>query len=536
MTIRSVGDDLARTGSYVVRALWLFDAYGDREAVAGQGRRLTYRQVRDQVLDLAAGLQERGVRAGTGVLVLAGNTIELPALQLALHLLGARTMWIAPIAGRTEIEQFAALSQPDLFLYDAVGKAEPGARLSKQLGHRVPVLCLGEGGPGPNLLAPRAPGAAAFRPERAGDDIATCLQTSGTTGVPKLVHHRQAFYEQILNLAADFVAAGNPLLRHLSHSPMAFASGQITGLFNLFTGGVLFLEETWDAGNALAIIERERINSTYVSPPLLYQLLDHPALATTDVTSLFMLNVGAGPAAPSRLRQAIAAFGPCLRIVYGLSEVIVVTAQPGLTEDPEHPERLRSSGTPYGDVRVQIRDGEGTPLEPGETGEIWAASRLAFAGYWGRPELTARTIVDGWVRTGDLGFLDEDGYLYVVDRVADTIITGKANWNVYTRPIEDLLAAQPGVRAAAVIGVPDEEYGEVPHAYVVRRAGEHPAAADLAAAVVAEYNEMWEPRGVTFLDELPLTIAGKVDKQALRSRWADGHRAGEHRAGDRASR
>src|SRR6266545_2062414 len=358
-----IDDALSQTGSYVSRALRLFDSYGDREAVVGGGRRLTYRGVRGLVVDLAGVLQRHGIGAGTGVLVLAGNTVELPALQLALHLLGARTMWIAPIAGRTEIEQFA----------------------------------------------------------------------------------------------------------------------------------VLFLEETWDAGNCLAVIERERINSTYVSPPLLYQLLDHPALADTDVSSLFMLNVGAGPAAPSRLRQAIVAFGPCLRIVYGLSEVIVVTAQPGLTEDPEHPERLRSSGTPYGDVRVQIRDGEGTPIEPGETGEIWAASRLAFAGYWGRPELTARTIVDGWVRTGDLGFLDEDGYLYVVDRVADTIITGKANWNVYTRPIEDLLAAQPGVRAAAVIGVPDEEYGEVPHAYVVRRAGEHPAAADLAAAVVAEYNEMWEP-------------------------------------------
>src|SRR6266508_2090802 len=343
-----IDDALSQTGSYVSRALRLFDSYGDREAVVGGGRRLTYREVRGLVVDLAGVLQRHGIGAGAGVLVLAGNTVELPALQLALHLLGARTMWIAPIAGRSEIEQFAALSEPDVFLYDAAGKAELGERLATQLG--VTVLCLGPGGLGPDVLS----GQAADLEPRPTGDLATCLQTSGTTGIPKLVHHGREFYEQILTLGADFVAAGNPLLRHLSHSPMAFASGQITGLFNL--------------------------------------------------------NVGAGPAAPSRLRQAIVAFGPCLRIVYGLSEVIVVTAQPGLTEDPEHPERLRSSGTPYGDVRLQTRDASGTALPPGETGEIWAASRLAFKGYWGQPELTARTIVDGWVRTG------------------------KANWNVYCRP------------------------------------------------------------------------------------------------------
>jgi acyl-CoA synthetase (AMP-forming)/AMP-acid ligase II len=511
----AVGENLEHSDSYVKTALGLFAGYGDAPAIVAGDRRLSYAGLRAQVLDLAATLQERGVGPGTGVLVLAGNTLELPALQLALHLVGARSMWIAPIAGRREIEAFARLSQPDVFVYDATSKAELGERLAVQLG--VPVHCLGPGGLGPDLMRPPS---GTFTPEYSDVEPATCLQTSGTTGEPKLVHHRQAFYEQILTLAADYLAAGLPVLRHLSHSPMAFASGQITSFFNLFQGGVLFVEDQWDAGRALATIERERINSTYVSPPLLYQLLDHPDLATTDVSSMFMLNVGAGPAAPSRLRQAIARFGPVLRIVYGLSEVIVVTAQPGLTEDPEHPERLRSSGTPYGDVRVEIRGAGGQPLPAGETGEIYATSKLRFAGYWGRPDLTERTIVDGWVRTGDLGYLDSDGFLYVVDRVQDTIVTGASNWNVYCRPIEDLLQAQPGVRAAAVIGVPDEEFGEVPHAYVVRYAGAAVEAAELQAVVRDEFNDMWVPRSVEFLDELPLTSAHKVDKVALRARHA----------------
>jgi fatty-acyl-CoA synthase len=514
MSVDAVLDkNLEQSGSYVVTALGLFARYGETEAIVAGGQRLTFAQLRAQVLDLAATLQDRGVGPDTGVLVLAGNTLELPALQLALHLVGARTMWIAPIAGRREIEAFARLSEADVFVYDARTKAVVGERLAVSLG--VPVHCLGEGGLGPDLLAPAT---ATFQPEYGDLTPATCLQTSGTTGEPKLVHHRQAFYEQILTLAADYLAAGLPVLRHLSHSPMAFASGQITSFFNLFMGGVLFLEDEWDAGRALATIERERINSTYVSPPLLYQLLDHPDLPTTDVSSLFMLNVGAGPAAPSRLRQAIARFGPVLRIVYGLSEVIVVTAQPGLTEDPAHPERLRSSGAPYGDVRVEIRDADGRTVPPGQTGEIYATSKLRFVGYWGRPDLTERAIVDDWVRTGDLGYLDADGYLYVVDRVQDTIVTGASNWNVYCRPIEDLLQSHPGVRAAAVIGVPDAAFGEVPHAYVVRYDGAVVTGQELQKLVRDEFNEMWTPRQIDFLAELPLTSAHKIDKVALRAR------------------
>ena len=499
--------------NYVRAALELFDGYGDADAISGGGRVLSYRDVAELVLRLAAELQHHGARPGSSVLIFAGNTVELPALQLAVHLIGARAMWIAPVTGRIEIAQFARMAEPDLYVYDPVGKAGPGGALAEDLG--VPVLCLGPGGAGPDILdrSPRE-----FVPPQEYVEPATCLQTSGTTGVPKLVHHRQSFYEQVMRLAAGYVAEGLPRLRHLSHSPIAFASGHMPCLFNLFTGGVLFLEETFEAGNALAIIGREQINSAFVSPPLLYQLLDHPALAGTDTSAMFMLNVGAGPAAPSRLRQAIERFGPCLRIVYGLSEVIVVTAQPGLTDDPAHPERLRSAGLPYGDVRVEIRDPDRNPLPIGQTGEIWVSSRLNFAGYWGNPELTTDTIFDGWVRTRDLGFVDADGYLFIVDRTTDMII-GKSGWSIYTRPIEDVLIAQDGVSTAAVIGVPDEVFGEVPWAYVVPYdPADPPSAEQLCRTVETVYDDIWRPRGVDFVDELPLTVAGKVDKQALRAR------------------
>lgn len=505
--------------NYVHEALDLFAGFGDREALVGGGRRLTYPEVAAEVRGLAGALLRHGVRPGAAVLVMLGNTLEGPLLQLALHLLGCRSMWVAPVTSRREVDEFVALAGPDAFVHDP--RDPLGAEIAAGL-TGVPVLCLGPGGAGPDLTAaggePTDLPAAAPAPE-------SFLQTSGTTGTPKLVHHRESFYRQILALAADFRAAGFPLLRHLSHSPMWLASGQITTLFNLFTGGVLFLREQWDPAAFIRTVHTERLTSTFVTPPMLYEVLDHPALDGADFSAMFMFNVGAGPAAPARLRQAIARFGPCLRIVYGLSEAVVICALPGLTDDPEHPERLRSCGRPYGDVAVEIRDAEGRVLPAGADGEVWVRTKLSFAGYHGQPELTAETLVDGWVRTRDIGHLDTDGYLYLVDRLQDRILTRQRSWPIYSRPIEDVLAAHPEVRAAAVIGVPDPVAGEVPHAYVVPAPGATVTGDELIALVTRELSETWAPGAVEFLDALPLNRSAKVDKRALRARYAAAHPA-----------
>ncbi|SCF14815.1 AMP-binding protein [Micromonospora chokoriensis] len=508
-------DGAGRTTTYVDRALDLFADFGDREALVGGGRRLTYVEAAALVRTMAATLTRHGVRPGAAVLVTVANAVEGPLLQLALHLIGCRTMWVAPVTSRREVDEFISLARPDALVYDARDPGSLGPALAAAL-PGTPVCCLGAGGAGPDLTAPAdvaelpAPGAT---PE-------SFLQTSGTTGSPKLVHHTEGFYAQILTLAADFRAAGFPLLRHLSHSPMWLASGQITALFNLFTGGVLFLRDDWDPAAFVDTVQRERITSTFVTPPMLYELLDHPALVGADFSTMFMFNVGAGPAAPARLRQAIARFGPVLRIVYGLSEAVVITALPGLTDDPEHPERLRSCGRPYGDVRIEIRDDDGTVLPTGRDGEVWVHTRLSFAGYHGQPELTAQTLVDGWVRTRDIGHLDDDGYLYLVDRAHDMIVTHRRNWAIFCRPIEDVLAGHPQVRAAAVIGVPDETVGEVPYAYVVLAPGATVGGAELIDLVTAELNEMWAPAAVEIVDRLPVNRSVKVDKRALRERYA----------------
>jgi fatty-acyl-CoA synthase len=266
-------------------------------------------------------------------------------------------------------------------------------------------------------------------------------------------------------------------------------------------------------------IEQERITSTLLAPPLLYKVLDDPQLANTDVSSLLSLSVAGSATTPDRVVEAIDRFGKALRIVYGMSESPFITAMPDVQHDPEHPERLSSWGLPYGDITLEIRGPGGEVLPTGEAGEIWVSGSLIMRGYWGEPELTAETIVDGWLRTGDVGKLDADGYLYIVDRTKDMIVTGYGSSNIFCGPIEDALASHPQVRAAAAIGVPHAEYGEAIHAYVITAPGASVTPEQLRKLAVAALNEEWSPSGVDFIDEFPITVSGKVDKKALRAHY-----------------
>jgi acyl-CoA synthetase (AMP-forming)/AMP-acid ligase II len=235
------------------------------------------------------------------------------------------------------------------------------------------------------------------------------------------------------------------------------------------------------------------------------------------MSSFKSLTVAGASTSPTRLLEAIERFGKAVRIVYGMSESPFISAMPDVEFDPEHPQRLSSCGVPYGDVKVEVRDAEGKGVPTGEIGEIWVSGSLLMKGYWGEPELTAETIVDGWLRTGDAGHLDDDGYLYIVDRTKDMIVTGYGSTNVFCRPVEDALASHPQVRGAAVIGVPHDEWGEAVHAYVITIPGASVTSEQLCKLATAALNDAWAPKTIDFLDEFPLTVSGKVDKKALRA-------------------
>lgn len=507
-----------RHPNYVLRALELFAEYGDREALVGGGRRFTYAELGAAVLDMAAALREHGVHPTMTVAVAMGHPPEGPILHLALHLLGCRSVWLRSTVTQREITDHLRLTSPDMFVYDTRTHKEFGLRHGEQLA--IPVLCLGPHGAGPDLLAPRdhPTGLTELGPVTGEPDVV--FQTSGTTGAPKLIVQGQDLYWQIVRLAEQMVAAGEPVWRHLSLSKLSHVSGQISAMLYLFAGSTLVLMHEYDPAEFLATVQRERISSTFISPPDLYDILDHPDLDHTDCGSMRMLSVGAAPAAPSRLRQAVERFGPVVRITYGLSESPFISAYPRVGDADQRPDRIRSCGQPYGDVLVEIRDELGTPVGVGELGELWVSSKLNFVGYLGNPELTRESLVDGWVRTRDLGYVDTDGFLYLLGRTQDVIITGQSCEKVYPRPIEDALASHRDVRSAAVIGVPDPAAVEAVHAYVVLTPGATVTSEELTALVRDQLTESHAPRSIEIVDRLPVNQTGKVDRETLRSKYA----------------
>jgi fatty-acyl-CoA synthase len=506
--------------NYVHRAIELFAEYGDREALVRHERRLTYAEFRNSILHLAETLHAHGVRAGMTVAVLVDRPLEAPILQLALHLLGTRTVWIDPDALRRDLGEYLRLVRPEILVYDARTVSPYGREVAGLLA--VPVLCLGSGGLGPDVLTPQ-PGRPDFDPAWATSAPDSVFQTSGTTGTPKLVHHRESFYRQVITLAEELVAAGEREVRHLSVSGLSYMAGQISSLLYLFSGATLIMLDGFEVDEWLTTAERERVTSAFIAPPVLSAILDSPRLDRLDLSRLTVLSVGAAPATRSRLRQAIRRFGPVLRITYGLSECPFISAMPNLADGP----LLTSCGQPYGDVRVEIRAEDGAVVRDGEVGELWVASALTFAGYLGQPELSAETLVDGWVRTHDLGYRDADGFLYLVGRTQDMIIAGQYCEKIFPRPIEDTLTTHPRVRAAAVIGVPDPVFGEAAHAYVVTTPGATVTGEELAELVGGELAAEWVPGTFEFVDALPLTAIGKVNTSALRARYAAEHRTAD---------
>lgn len=507
--------------NYVRRALDLFETFGEDEAIVAEGFRLSYADLRAGVHTLVRVLRAQGVEPGSAVAVLVSNPPEAVVLQFALHVMGCRSVWIGANAPQPQRVEFLAMADVSAFIYDA--RTLP--RMGRNMASTVPdvlVMCLGPNGDGADLLAEEWAVDASAIPD-AAPEPSSVFQTGGTTGKPKMVQHGHGFFQMLRLLSDYWVATGEHKLRHLASSGFHHVSGQMPAMMTLFSGGTLFLIPDFRAEEVIAAIERYSITSTFLTPPLLYEILDHPNLAKTDTSSMLMLSVGGAATAPSRMRQAIAHFGPVMRPVYGMSEAPFITALPKLGDDPDNPERVRSAGLPYGDIRIEIHAEDGSPCATGEVGEVWVAGGLSMVGYWSQPEQTAQTLVDGWVHTGDMGYLDANGYLYLVDRIKDIIITGMGSMNVYSRPIEDLLLAHPQVAVAAVIGVPDAAMGEAVHAYVVPADGATVTPEELRDMVERSLDEVWAPREVEFVDELPRTDFGKIDKKALRARYEKEH-------------
>jgi fatty-acyl-CoA synthase len=255
-------------------------------------------------------------------------------------------------------------------------------------------------------------------------------------------------------------------------------------------------------------------------------LLDHPGIAEANLASLELVIYGASPMSPARLAEGMRRLGPVFMQLYGQSEAPnCITALHTYEHDPEgHPGRLASCGTPIGSSIVRLVDDAGKEVAVGEVGEICVRGPLVMPGYWNNPEETARALRHGWLYTGDLARRDPEGFLYIVDRSKDMIVTG--GFNVFPREVEDVLTRHPAVAAAAVIGVPDPKWGEAVKAAVVLRPGASVHAEALIALVREHKGPVQAPKSIDFVDALPVTGLGKLDKKALRARYWEGQSRG----------
>jgi long-chain acyl-CoA synthetase len=380
-------------------------------------------------------------------------------------------------------------------------------------------------------------------------DLAHIAYTGGTTGRSKGVQlpHRNVVVNTLQSACwtsgsvPDLDGAGGVVLDQVQPAtefpirlgtgvavtvaPWFHAMGTIAGLnVPILTGTTIVLHERFEPGAYLADVERFRATSMGGAPPLYAALLRHPDLATRDLSSVRYLGFGAAPLAVEMIHTLYRRFGDQAVIVegYGLTEVTMLA-----TAGPAARSARRKAGTvgvPVSDTEVRVVDADGAPLPSGQPGEVCIRGPQVMTGYRGRPEETAAALVDGWLHTGDVGVIDEDGYLTIVDRIKDMLIY--KGYNVYPRELEELLFARPGVVGAAVVGRPDPVAGELPVAFVVAPALTEADGAALMDAVNDQVPPYKRLRELHLVDAIPVSAAGKVLKRELRDRLVVDHPTG----------
>jgi acyl-CoA synthetase (AMP-forming)/AMP-acid ligase II len=503
----------------------------DAEAFRYRDERLTYRDWHLLADQMAAILAARGLGQGDVVALLLPSTPFYLIAYLGAARLGAVTTGINARYRRTEIGHILRRSGAKLLVavdgwHDADFRAavEP---LRSNLPELIDVCWLSANALRSSTTAVVAELAGGATPpprlEVAPDDPVAIVFTSGTTGIPKgaWYAHRSlmALAEIDTRRYRDDVI---PFRKHLV-AGLSFAHVGSMARIAIQIGhrGSSLIHDAFDPATVLEVIERERLTHLGGFPTQIIMMLDHPDRPRRDLTSLRSVLLGGAPSSPELIRQVQETLHVEVSVRYSSTEVGIATAS--LPNDS--PEVLSTTvGKPTVGVELRVVDGENREVPPDTPGEVVVRSPATMRGYWRDPEATAATIdAEGWVHTGDVGYLDAAGYLHLRGRQSEMFIRG--GYNVYPAEIEDLLAKHPKVARAAVVGMPDDVFGEVGWAFVVPRdPAIPPSLTELREFVGAELASFKRPDGLTLLSELPLTPMFKVDKRALRTSRAEGSR------------
>jgi acyl-CoA synthetase (AMP-forming)/AMP-acid ligase II len=492
----------------------------DRVALVFEGRRTSYGELLSRSLRLGHALRRCGADTQDRVAMLATNCSEWLELGYACHLNAFIMATVNFRLAGPEIAYILKDSAPKVLIFEQQ-YADTVAAIRGELPMIETYVCIGDAPPawaiGYEALLDGA------QPEREQiaplpDHYALLIYTSGTTGRPKGVVKTQAATLASLELNA-FNLGLRPDSRILITMPMFHVGAMSEATATLYAGGTVVLQRKFEPAEALKAIEAERITHVHMAPTMVQALLDEPSIRRHDTSSLRIFNYAAAPMPVSLLKRAIEHFGPIFTDIYGCTEApgtILFPHQHVVDGDPEQVKRLGSVGQANAITDLCIVDDAGKPCPPGVAGEILVRSEAALAAYWNDSAATLEALRDGWFHTGDIGYLDEQDYLFLVDRKKDMIISGGEN--IYCREVEEALMEHGGLQDVAVIGIPDHYWGEVVHAVAVPKPGCEVSEADLVAFVGTRIARYKRPKSVEFVDELPRLPSGKVMKHVLRDR------------------
>lgn len=503
-------------GSQTLRALRRFP---DRVAFSTDDVRVTYSHVLDVIGALQGVFIGLNPSRGGGVAILSANRWESWCCSVAAQISALRTTPLHPLGSLDDHLDQIEDAAIEVLIVDAENFALRGEEIAARASG-VHIFGIGRANFGPDIVALAAAGGSATpRSLAKPDDPCTLSYTGGTTGRSKGVLRRHSSWTAVTTaVLSDFELPDAP--RYLVVAPMGHVAGTKI-LPTLIRGGTVHMMKKFDPERFLDTLAREKINMTLCVPTMIYVLLDHPKLASTDLSALELVLYGASPISPTRLVEALDRFGPVFSQLYGQSECYPIAVLRKADHDRARPELFSSCGCVVTGVDIRLLDPEDNEVSQGEPGEICVRGPQVMDTYWKRPTETEDAFRHGWLHTGDIARADEHGYLYIVDRKKDMIVSGE--FNVYPREVEDVLTSHPSVAMAAVIGVPHSKWGEAVTALIVKRPGTQVSSEDLIALVKSKKGNTYAPKQVEFLDELPTTAVGKVDKKLLRARYWTGH-------------
>lgn len=513
----NLGDYVQRSANYWPQVVALQD----------QHKQLTFAELNSQSNQLAQGLLAKGFERGSRIAVQANNCIELAVIEFALYKSG---MTKVPLNARLSADESLQVLQDSeahaLVLstehYQALAGKFDQLAAFKQCFVLSPVNGVESYA---ELLAAGHDEAPAIAP--ADDDIAVLHYTSGSSGVLKAAMqtygNRKASLQKFLVAPIPRPQVGD-VFAHAG--PVTHASGMQL-LPNLVMGVTNLILPGFNPSQFLQAIERFQVNRVLVVPTMINMLLNDPDFDRYDLSSLKLITYGAAPMAPALVERAMAAFGPILAQGYGAGEtasmVTLLTPEDHIAALAGDKKRLASCGRSYFDTQVEVVDEVGMPVTGDQIGEIRIRGGDVMAGYWRAPELSEEVLIDGYYYTGDMACVDDEGFIFIVDRKKEMIISG--GFNVYPLEVEKVLYDHADIYEAAVVGVPDEQWGEAIKAVVVLKSGKQSSAEDIMAFCADKLAGFKKPRSVDFVDSLPKNGNGKVVRREVRERyWQDSQR------------